>query len=116
VSPKRGDRVAPPAAPGAWELRFASNEAVKGWDALCQHAPGNTYSAWQDMRTNPRPPVDSRHARLRGDYGTKLIHGRALEQWQIEVTSGARIWYAIDDDRRTVWITHAATRHPKATE
>ncbi|CDZ88510.1 hypothetical protein RHRU231_420059 [Rhodococcus ruber] len=31
VSPKRGDRVAPPADPtGGWELRFATTDAVKG--------------------------------------------------------------------------------------
>ena len=116
MSPKREDRVAPPAVLGGWEVRFASTEAVKGWDALCQQAPGNTYNAWLDMRTNPRPGVDSRHTRLRGELGTKLIKGRALEQWQIEVTGGGRIWYAIDDDRHTVWLTHAATRHPRATE
>ncbi|HEY6278959.1 MAG TPA: hypothetical protein VIX86_21825 [Streptosporangiaceae bacterium] len=97
-------------------MRFATNDAGKGWDALCQQAPGNTHSAWLQMRTNPRPPADSRHTRLRGEFSTRLVEGRDLEQWQIEVTGGGRIWYAIDDSRRTVWVTHAAARHPKATE
>jgi hypothetical protein len=30
VSPKRGDRVAPPARPDEYELRFGTNDAAKG--------------------------------------------------------------------------------------
>jgi hypothetical protein len=54
--------------------------------------------------------------RLRGSLSTRTFDGRDLEQWQIEVTGGARIWYLVDDDKRTVWVVHAATGHPKATE
>lgn len=33
--------VAPPADPaGGWELRFATTDAVKGWDALFDVLPG----------------------------------------------------------------------------
>jgi len=39
-----------------------------------------------------------------------------LEQWQIEVTGGGRIWYLVDDDARTVWLVEAGTGHPRATE
>ncbi len=39
-----------------------------------------------------------------------------LEQWQYELTGGARILYAIDPDRRTVWIIEASAGHPKQTE
>jgi hypothetical protein len=97
------------------EVRFGTSEAAKGWEALCQQAPRNTRDAWMEMRTTPRPPLDSRHLRLHGELSTKLIEGSTLEQWQIEVTGGGRIWYAIDDDRHTIWVTHAATGHPKAT-
>lgn len=45
MSPKRGERVAPPAGPGEWEIRFGTTEAAKGWDTLCQHAAGNTRAA-----------------------------------------------------------------------
>jgi hypothetical protein len=43
VSPKRGDRVAPPPAAGQWELRFATTEAVKGWE----HHGGTDMEQWQ---------------------------------------------------------------------
>jgi phosphoglycolate phosphatase-like HAD superfamily hydrolase len=36
--------------------------------------------------------------------------------WQYEVTGGGRIWYLIDDTRRTAWITYAGTGHPKAAD
>ena len=116
MSPKRGDRVAPPPGRNEWEIRYATADAAKGWEALCQQAPGNTLAAWRVMRAEPRPPIDSRHTPLKGDLATKEIGGRSLEQWQIEVTSGGRVWYAVDDDRHTVWVTFAATAHPKATD
>lgn len=34
MSPKRGDDVAPPPMGGGWRLRFATNEAAKGWGEL----------------------------------------------------------------------------------
>jgi hypothetical protein len=29
---------------------------------------------------------------------------------------GGRIWYLIDDERRTAWITYAGAGHPAATD
>ncbi|MFC9769578.1 hypothetical protein [Rhodococcus jostii] len=49
VRPKRGERVAPPAAGELWELRFATTDAVKGWDELCRQAPANTLVAYEEM-------------------------------------------------------------------
>ena len=31
MSPKRGERVAPPPGPGEYDLFFATSEAAKGW-------------------------------------------------------------------------------------
>ncbi|MDQ0847638.1 hypothetical protein [Streptomyces sp. V1I6] len=39
-----------------------------------------------------------------------------MDRWQIEVTTGGRIWYLLDTERRTVWIDQASTGHPKATD
>jgi hypothetical protein len=116
VSPKRRDRVAPPAGPGEWEIRFYTSDAAKGWEVLSQQAPGNTAKAWHLMRADPRPPVDDRHFPLRGDLATKLIDSVNCEHWELEVTGGGRIFYAIDNERHTVWITVAGAGHPKVTE
>jgi mRNA-degrading endonuclease RelE of RelBE toxin-antitoxin system len=32
------------------------------------------------------------------------------------VTGGSRIWYLVDSDQQTVWITYVGTGHPKATD
>ena len=42
--------------------------------------------------------------------------GETMERWQYEVTGGGRIWYLIDDGRRTAWLVYADTGHPQATD
>jgi hypothetical protein len=44
------------------------------------------------------------------------IEAREREQWQFEVTGAGRVWFAVDDDQRIVWITQAGTGHPKKTD
>lgn len=117
MSPKRGDRVAPPAADGDWDVRFASGEAAKGWDDLCQQAAANTRQAWLLMRKSPTPEVPTqRHHPLKGPYAQGQHRGRSLPRWQIEVTAGGRIWSLVDADTHAVWVEVASTQHPKATE
>ncbi|GAA1675210.1 hypothetical protein ACFTSF_02275 [Kribbella sp. NPDC056951] len=110
---KRGDRVAPPAGRDQWEVRFHTSQAAKGWEELCRQVPGNTARAWEEIRREPQPAVrTSRRLRLKGP----LAYDDGLEQWQYEVTGGGRIWYLVDTDKNTVWITYAGTGHPKATD
>lgn len=61
-------------------------------------------------------PHDTRHTRLKGGLAIYTRKGVDLPHWQIEVTSGGRIWYALDTDAHTVWITYASPRHPKETD
>jgi hypothetical protein len=117
MTAKKGDRAAPPAGPEEWEVRFADNEAAKGWEELCRQAPGNTSKAWLVMRNSPEPPsYTRRHHRLRDRLATKPLFGRVLDHWQIEVTGAGRIWYLVDTQTRTIWIDYAGTAHPKRTE
>ncbi|WP_218002952.1 hypothetical protein [Nocardia asiatica] len=44
------------------------------------------------------------------------LGGVELEQWQYEITGGGRIWYAIDDADRILYLTLAGTGHPRQTE
>lgn len=82
---------------------------------MCEAAGGNARVAWEKLTTDPRERGDRQHP-LKGRLGTRSINGEELEQWQYEVTSGGRLWYAIDDKNKTVWLTEATTGHPKATE
>lgn len=117
MSPKRGDRVAPPPRAGEYDLRFDTAEAAKGWDNLSAQVPANLRKAFEAIRDNPRPtPATERHHRLKGALATGTHAGRTLERWQYEVTGGGRIWYLVDPETQTVWMTYAGTRHPKATD
>jgi hypothetical protein len=109
--------MAPPPRPDEYDLRFANGAAAKGWTDLCNQAAGNVRTAYDAIRANPCPVVmTARHHRLRHDLGTGTHNGRALEQWQYEVTGGGRIWYLVDPEARTVWMTYAGIGHPKATD
>ena len=70
---------------------------------------------WEKVTEDPRTRIERQHT-LRGDLGTREVSGQTMEQWQYEVTAGGRLWYCIDDDRRTIWLMDAMVGHPKATE
>ncbi|WBO65652.1 hypothetical protein [Streptomyces camelliae] len=117
MSPKRGDDVAPPPVGQEWHLRFATNEAAKGWGELGAEAPGNTRRCFEALRSDPlsRSDPDRQH-RLRGRLGTGNLGGRDYPQWEYEVTAGGRVRYLVDEARRTVHLVYASTRHPRDTE
>lgn len=117
MSPGRGDRAAPPPVDREYDVRFASKQAAEGWDQLARHASANLRRAFDVIRADPRSRSSpERHHRLHGRLGRSDWKGESLERWQYEVTGGGRIWYVIDDARRTLWITHAGSGHPKLTE
>lgn len=113
--PKRRERVAPPPAKGGWDFRFATNDGVKGWEQVCSAAAANARAAWERITAEPRDRCERQHP-LKGSLGSRVINGVEMEQWQFEVTGAGRLWYCIDDEHRTVWLTDATPGHPKATE
>lgn len=117
MSPKRGDEVVPPPAKGEYKIRFGTSKAVSGWEDLGNEAPGNTAKAWHMMRTDPAPaqPTD-RHHRLKADLATVHFNKKDRDQWQIEVTTGGRVWYVVEEERKIVWLLYATAKHPKRTE
>jgi hypothetical protein len=115
VVPKRRERVAPPPVAGGWDFRYATSDAVHGWEAVCSAAPANARTAWERITADPRQRSERQHP-LKGSLGTRLVNAEVLEQWQYEVTGGGRLWYCIDDARQLVWLTDAMPGHPKVTE
>ncbi|MFD3910507.1 hypothetical protein [Streptomyces sp. NPDC058603] len=117
MSPKRGDRAAPPPVGDEYDIRFANFEAADGWEHLSRHAPRNLRRAFEKIRATPRAQDNpDRQHRLKGALGTTVFKGQTLERWQYEVTGSGRIWYLLDSDNHTVWVTYAGAGHPKATD
>lgn len=117
MSGGRGERLAPPPGEGDWDVRATSNEVCKGWADLCSQACTNALAAWKLMRSDPNPAVQTpRHSRLKHKLANGTYKGTSYPQWQIEITGGARIWYLLDEERRTCWVNYAGTGHPKATD
>lgn len=117
MSPKRGDDVAPPPIDGEWRIRYANTATVSGWSDLCSKVPQNTRKAFETIRSDPKPPQSAdRHHRLKGSLAFIMHGGVRMDHWQYEVTGGGRIWYYIDDAKRTVWLDYAGLGHPKATD
>jgi hypothetical protein len=101
--------------PNPWLVRAADRQSFQGWQQLLRAAGDSLDRAWVAITSDPRR-VDQRQHPLKGALGVVKVAGDALEQWQYEVTAGRRIWSAIDDDNRTLWITQAGTGHPKQTD
>jgi hypothetical protein len=108
---KRGEEIP---RPNPWTFKAVSSDAAKGWVDLCRHAPGPIDEAWVRITGNPRH-VSMRQHQLRGKLSTYRCGGLDLEQWQYEVTGAGRLWYAIDDEARTLWLVWAGTGHPRQT-
>ncbi|WP_046732718.1 hypothetical protein [Streptomyces humi] len=146
MSPKRGDDAPRrPWAGGEWRLRFATNEAAKGWGELSAEAPGNTRRCFEALRSDPVSRTDpDRQHRLRGRLSSGDLGGREYPQWEYEVTAGGReypqweyevtagdreypqweyevtaggrVRCLVDETRHTVHLVYASTRHPEDTE
>ena len=113
--PKRRERVAPPPLKGGWDFRYATSDAVVGWERVCAAAASNARVAWERITADPRDRTDRQHP-LRGSLASRMVNGIPMPQWQYEVTGAGRLWYCIDDVQRTVWLTDATVGHPKATD
>ena len=113
MTPRRGERAAPPPGAGEWDIRFATNEAARGWEELSRRSPGPLRDCWLALRHRPTQPTNpTRQHRLHRSLGDRSLGGRLLPQWQYEVTGAARVWYCVDAEAGTVWVTHAAPGHP----
>jgi hypothetical protein len=98
-------------------VRAIDRQAAVGWSELLAQIPENLDRAWVALTKAPRNRDDlSRRHQLKFDLKTVKVDSVELEQWQYEVSGGGRIWYAIDDERKTLWITQAGTGHPKQTD
>lgn len=109
---RRGEEIA---RPRPWFVRAADRAAGDGWDKLVAQFPEAADRAWVAITADPRR-VDGRQHPLKGALAFVTVARRRLEQWQYEVLAGGRLWYGIDDEAHTLWVTVASIGHPKATD
>ena len=82
MSPKPGDRAAPPPFDQEYDIRFANTEAADGWEHLGRQAANNLRRAYEKIRANPRArDRPDRQHRLRGNLGAAAFKGQILERW-----------------------------------
>jgi len=112
--PKRLDDVAPPLEAGEWRVQFGTSEAAADWPQLCSQYPGTTREAWDRMHRHPLERTSTQKP-LAGALGMRRVGGQELPQWQIDISSGARVPYCVDAERKKVWLMNASAGHPGAT-
>lgn len=108
----RGDSVL---RPNPWNFFVLDRQTSIGWRNLVAQTPSAADRAWVDITSDPFRTVSRQH-QLSGENAHRRFNDKFLPQWQYEVTSGGRIWYLIDEERRTLIMTYAGTGHPKATD
>jgi len=110
--PGRGEEIP---RPNPWTVRAADSQAMRGWKELLSQAPAAMDRVWVEITSDPRRRTERQH-QLKGTLGEVTIGDKTLEQWQVEPTGAGRLWYAIDDEKRVLWVTDAGPGHPKQTE
>lgn len=114
---KRNSPAVRPAKADEWSILLATTDAAKGWDVLCKQQPEPLASLYDSLTAGPRRSANrERQGPLKSELATAVIKGETGPQWQYELSGGGRVWYAIDDTNRTVWITKASPRHPNETK
>lgn len=111
--PKRGQQVPPLPAEDEWDLRYATKESLAFAEMETQFS-GTCAKAKARLKVAPTTRSDVQKP-LRGTLAQRSVGGVQMQQWQYDISSGARLWYCVDPNHRVVWLTLAATDHPRAT-
>jgi len=93
----------------------ADRQAGEDWAAMESQVPNLLDDAYDAITKEPRNVSMSQY-QLKGNLSTVTVVGQVFEQWQYKVSGAARLWYAIDDERRILWLTSSGMGHPKATD
>ena len=89
----------------SWLVVALNRRVNRDWEAMLVRAPENTRRCYEDLCTVPMLRKPKRVFPLKG----KLYKGA----WEYEVTSGDRVFYVPDEERRKV-VVYYAGKHPKS--
>lgn len=102
-----------PTKKSEYVLQHAERSCEVGWTALCASQRNGCADLFDRLTIDPRHVVNpDRQHRLKGRLSTAIVGGTELDQWQYEMAKGARVWYVIDHESKTVFLTRVATAHP----
>lgn len=102
----------PPDLVFTYRVRAKNKSVYAEWDKLAVSHKGNLVACFDHLATCPTD------ATLDPDRCHQLKPARRLgyiEYWQYEVGGGARVWYLVDEDTKTVCIHAVLTSHPSRT-
>lgn len=114
-----------PVRPGNWHVVARNAKVASDWNELANQAAGECQRVYDQLQTDPTFDDGDRQHPLEGAAGRGMFEGRLMRRWQIDVTSGGRVWYFVDDTptgsgqrRRSgrVIIDTVHFGHPKQTE
>lgn len=115
VPGKKGELVPRPPKKIEYEVRFATNEARKGWRDLVATIRNPMTETWDFLTRTPLSTTPTNY-RLKGDLAMIQRGGSSYERWQHKPTAKgtARIWFYVD--KRTVYLEQVHTSHPNETK
>jgi hypothetical protein len=114
-----------PVRPGAYEVKARSRKVAAAWQELTNQAPGEGQRVYDQLASDPLRDDGDRQHPLEGNAGVGAFDGATYTRWQIDITSGGRIWYFVDQRETgaknnsragTVIIDQVHAGHPKSTE
>jgi len=87
-----------------WLVVALNRRVNRDWEALLLRAPENASRCYEDLCTAPMVRKPKRVFPLKGK--------RYTGAWEYEVTSGDRVFYVPDEEKRKV-VVYYAGKHPK---
>ena len=114
-----------PTKPDSWLVAARSKKVAAAWNELSNQMSGECQRVFDQLSTDPKYDDGDRQHRLEGEVGSGTYEGRNYQRWQIDIGSGSRVWYFIDETKSgsgqkrrsgTVIIDQVHAGHPKSTE
>ncbi len=100
-----------------YTLQHAERACKVGWSDVVASQRNGCADLFDRLTADPAnvDNPDKQH-RLKGNLSTTTVRGVERDQWQYEMAKGARVWYVVDRDNKTVYLTRVATAHPNQTK
>lgn len=96
-----------------YQIVFGTRNAEKGWQDLLATQRNAVVDAWDFLTRTPAHRLPRNH-QLKGHLSQVIRDDHTHDQWQHELSNGARIWFYILD--QTVVLVEVHTRHPNQTK